>query len=72
MTIRVSPKSLTALRVRDSPTDILRQPRYTGPGKPALFGGVPFHSGDPRRLFGATDVGRASIMLCSIAPIITG
>lgn len=35
-----------------------------------LFGGFPFHPGDFRRQFGATDVNRASIMLCSVAFII--
>ena len=59
------PISLTALRFRDSPPDVLRRPRYTGPGKPILFGGLPFRPGVARRRFGATDVNRASIMLCS-------
>ena len=35
-----------------------------------FFGGVPFRPGDPCRLFGATDVGRASIKPCSVEPII--
>ena len=43
------PISLTALRFRDSPPDVLRRPRYTGPGKPILFGGVPFRPHGPRR-----------------------
>ena len=37
-------KSLTALRFRDSPADVLRRPRYADPGKSALFGGFPFRS----------------------------
>ena len=60
--------SLTALRFRDSPADLLPRPRAFGPEKPTLFGGVPFRPGDFRRLCGATDVGRASIMPCSIVP----
>ena len=65
------PTSLTALRFRDSPTDIIRRTRVNGPERPRLFGGFPFYSGDFRRLFGATDVNRASIMLCSVGLIIT-
>ena len=39
------PDGLTALRSikRDSPPDLFRRPRHTGPEKPIPFGGVPFH-----------------------------
>ena len=37
----------TALRLRDSLPDILRQPRNTCPGKQIPFGNIPFHSPIP-------------------------
>ena len=43
------PISLTALRFRDSPKDVLPRPRHIGPGRPILFGGVPFRSHGTRR-----------------------
>ena len=71
--VRAMPEGLTALRVCDSTPDLLRCPRYTGPEKPISFGGVPFCTiAIPVAFDGATDVSRASIKPCSIAPIIVG
>lgn len=71
--VRVIPVGLTALRGCDSTQDILPRPRHTGPEKPIPFGGVPFRTtAIPVAFDGATDVGRASIMPCSIALIIIG
>ena len=62
---------LTALRLRDSPPDILRRPRYTGSGSPILFpAAAPLAPTVPAVFQGATLNIRASIMLCSIACII--
>ena len=68
------PDGLTALRSikRDSPPDLFRRPRHTGPESRYPSAASPFTPAISVAFPGATDVSRASIMPCSIAPIIIG
>ena len=67
----LSPEGPTALRLRDSPGNVLSRPRSAAPGKARRSSAAsPFTPAIPVAFRGATDVCRASIMLCSIAPII--
>lgn len=53
---------MVALRMSDSPQDVLLRPRHAVLGLPAPFGDVPFHPRGTDRVPGTTDGSRASTM----------
>lgn len=53
---------MVALRMSDSPQDVLLRPRHADLGLPAPFGGVPFRPRGTDRASGTTDGSRASTM----------